>query len=78
MLHPPLDLDHIPLAGRDFKIHETISKFDLYDIYYWGEEKFVDGVDDIGLWDTNFPFYIFPKTCSHPELIRKFHSCYNP
>lgn len=35
-------------------------------------------MDDIGLQDTNFPFYIFPKTHSYPKLIRKFQSCYNP
>ena len=49
MVHPPLDLDHFPLADRDFKIHETLSEFDLFDIYYWWEEKLVDEVDDIGL-----------------------------
>lgn len=43
MVHPLVDLDQIPLANRDFKIHETISKFDLFDIYYWWEDKFVDG-----------------------------------
>jgi len=33
MVHPLLDLDHLPLADRDFKIHETLSEFDLFDIY---------------------------------------------
>lgn len=78
MVHPPLDLDHIPLVDRYFKIHETLSKFDLFDIYCWWEDKFVDEVDDIGLQDTNLPFYIFPKSHSFPELITKRHSCYNP
>lgn len=64
MVHPPVDLDHIPLGDRDFKIHETLSKFDLFDIYCRWEDKFVDEVDEIGLWDSNFLFYIFPKTHS--------------
>lgn len=49
MAHPPLDLDHILFADRDFKIHETLSEFDLFDIYCWWEDKFTDEVDDIGL-----------------------------
>ena len=73
MVHPPLDLDHIPLAHKDFKIHETLSEFYLFDIYCWWEDKFVEKMDDIGLWDTTLPFYNFPKTHSFPELIRKYH-----
>ena len=38
----------------------------------------MEEMDDIGLWDTNLPYYIFPKTQSCLELIRKCHSCYNP
>lgn len=34
MAHTPMDLDHIPLTDREFKIHETLSEFDLFDIYY--------------------------------------------
>lgn len=49
MVYPPLDLDHIPLAERDFKIHETLSEFDLFDIYCWWEDKFVEEMVDIGL-----------------------------
>ena len=49
MVHPPLDLDHIPLADSDFKIHDTLSEFDLFDIYCWWKDKFVDEVDDVGL-----------------------------
>jgi len=78
MVHPPVDLDHIPLVDKYFKIHETIFEFDLFDIYCWWEDKFVEETDDIGLWDTTFPFYIFPKTHSYPELIRKCQSSYNP
>jgi len=50
MMHPPMDLDYLPLADKDFKIHETLSKFDLFNIYYWWEDKFMEEMDDIGLW----------------------------
>ena len=49
MVHPPLDLDHIPLVDKDFKIHKTLSKFDLFGIYCWWEDKSIDEVDGIGL-----------------------------
>jgi len=78
MVHPPLDLDHLPLAYRDFKVHETLSEFDLFNLYCFWEDKFMEKTNDIGLWDINLPFYIFLKTQSCPELIRKCHSCYNP
>ena len=78
MFHPPLDLDHIPLVDKDFKIHETLLECDLFDMYSQWEDKFVDEVDEMGLWDTNLPFYIFPKTHNCPKLIKKCHSCYNP
>jgi len=42
------------------------------------EDKFVDGMDDIGLWDTNLSFYIFTKTHRCLELIIKCQSCYSP
>jgi len=25
MVHPPSDIDHLPLVEKDFKIHETLS-----------------------------------------------------
>ena len=78
MVHPPLDLDNLSLADMDFKIHETLSEFDMLKIYCWWEDKSIEDMDDIGFWDTNMPFYIFPRTNSCPELIRKCHSCYNP
>lgn len=78
MVHPPLYLDHLPLADRDSKIHETLSEFDLFNVYFWWEDKFMEEIDEIGLRDTNLPFYIFPKTQSCPKMIKKCHSCYNP
>ena len=30
LLHPPVDLDHIPLADRDYKIHETLFEFEIF------------------------------------------------
>jgi len=56
MVHPPMDLDNLPLANRDFKIHEALSEFDLFNVYRWWEDRFMEEMDDIGLCDTNLPF----------------------
>ena len=77
MVYPQVDLDHVALADKYYKIHETESNFYLFDVYCWLEDKLLDEVDDIGLWETKLPYYIFPKTHSYPEFIREFHACYD-
>ena len=42
MVYPQVDLDHLALVDRDFKIHEIESNFDLFDVYYWLEDKFLE------------------------------------
>jgi len=49
MVHPQLDLYHSLLADRDYKTHETLLEFDLFNIYYRWEDKFMEEMDDIGL-----------------------------
>ena len=52
MVFPQMDLDHTALEDRDYKIYEIESDFDLFDVYCWLEEKFLDEADDISLWET--------------------------
>lgn len=78
LLHPLVDLDHIPLVGRDYKIHEILCELELFEMYYLLEDKFIDKYDDIGLWEYNFPDYIFPHNHNAPEFIRKCQECYVP
>lgn len=65
-LHLPVDLDHILLVDNDYKIHETLCEFELFEMHYWLEDKFIDNSDDIRLWESNFPHYIFPHTHNAP------------
>ena len=58
LLPPTIDLDHIPLAGRKYKITETKCEFDLFELYCWFEDNFIDQTDEIGLWESNLPFYV--------------------
>ena len=50
LIHPPIDFHHIPLANKDYKIHEILCELDLFEMYCWLEDKFIDNFDDIGLW----------------------------
>ena len=34
LLHPSFDLDHKPLADKDYKIHEILCEFELFKMYY--------------------------------------------
>ena len=47
-------------------------------MYCWLEEKWIDKYDDIHLWESNLPHYIFPPTHSSPDFIRKCHASYFP
>ena len=63
LLHPPIDFHHIPLADKDHKIHETLCELELFELYCWLEDKFLDKSSDIGLWDSNLPPLYFS---THP------------
>ena len=49
----------------------------MFDVYCWLEDKFVEEDDEIDLWETQLPLYIFPKTHSFPKFIRKFQTYYD-
>ena len=38
----------------------------------------MDKKNEIGLWESNLPHYIFPQTFHSPEFSRKFQTCYIP
>jgi len=75
LIHPPIDFPHIFLADRDYKIHETLYEFDLFEMYCGIEDKFLNKSDDM---KSNFPHYIFPHTNNTHEFIKKCHGCYIP
>ena len=60
-LQPPVvDVEHTPLADKDFKISDIVTNFNLLELHYWSHDKFIDQADDIHLRDSNLPRYIFP------------------
>jgi hypothetical protein len=59
-LPPTVGLDRIPLADKDYLIADTKCDFDFTDLQSWLKEVFLDQSDEIGLWESNLPLYLFP------------------
>jgi hypothetical protein len=77
-LPPPVDLDKIHLADKDHLIADTRCEFDFVDLQSWLKEVFLDQRDEIGLWESNLPLYIFPQVHHFPEFTLKCQAHYLP
>jgi hypothetical protein len=77
-LPPPVDLDRIPLADKDYLIADTRCDFDFADLQSWLKEVFLDQSDEIGLWESNLPLYLFPQIHHFPEFALKCQAHYIP
>jgi hypothetical protein len=42
------------------------------------KEIFLDQSDEIGLWESNFPLYMFPQTYPFPEFVLRCQANYLP
>ena len=78
ILPPPVDLDHMPLADKDYKITESRCEFDLFELHTWLKDIFLDQSDEIRLWESNLPLYMFPQTYNFLEFALKCQACYSP
>ena len=47
LIPPSIDLDHIPLADRDYRINETLCDYDFMELYCWLEDKHTDKTHEI-------------------------------
>jgi hypothetical protein len=77
-LSPPVDLDKIPLVDKDILIVDTKCDFDFSDLQSWLREVFLDQSDEIGLWESNLPLYLFPQIHHFPEFTLKCQAHYIP
>jgi hypothetical protein len=77
-LPPPVDMEKIPLVDKDRLTSDTICDFDFLDLHSWLREVFLDQSDEIGLWESNFPLYLFPQIHHFLEFTLKFQAHYIP
>ena len=75
---PHLDIDHLPLADRDFQIKDTVSPSHLLKLHYWSKDKLLNQNDNNHLWESNFPKYLFPQVYQFPEIILLCQNHYIP
>jgi hypothetical protein len=73
---PPVDLDQIHLVDKDRLIADTVCSFDFSDLQSWLREVFLDQSDEIGLWESNLPLYLFPQVHHFPEFALKCQAHY--
>ena len=78
-LQPPVvDVEHTPLADKDFRISDHVIEFNLLELHCWSHDKSIDQADEVFLWESNFPKYIVPQTFQCREVIRICQTCYFP
>ena len=69
---PVVDLDHQQLIDHLYQISEINYEFYLHEIHNWLHQKHLDSSDEIGLWNSTLPQYIFPQV---PYFLEFFTSC---
>jgi hypothetical protein len=75
-LPPPVYLDKIHLANKDHLIIDMRCEFDFVDLWSWLKDIFLDQSDEIGLWESNLPLYLFPQVHHFPEFALKCQAHY--
>jgi hypothetical protein len=78
ILTPPIDLDHIPLVDKDYKITYMKCEFEFFELHFWIKDIFLDQSDEIGLCKSNFPLYMFPQTFHFLKFSLKCQDHYLP
>jgi hypothetical protein len=77
-LLPLVDLNRIPLVDKDYLTTDTKCDFDFANLQSWLKEAFLDQSDEIGLWESNLPLYLFPQIHHFLEFTLKFQAHYIP
>lgn len=73
-----LDLDHLPLADRDFQIRDTTAIELLLKIHCLSKDRYLNHRHDIGLSESNSPRYQFCQVHIFPEISHMCYACYVP
>ena len=68
---PHLNLDYLPLANRDFQIKVTVTNDLMIKIYCLVRDTHLNQADEIGLWESNLPKYVFPQVHCFPKIIHQ-------
>ena len=75
---PHRDLDHLPLADKDFQIKVTSIHESPLKLYYRYRDQYLNHADCIGLWESVLPKYQFPRVHIFLNIIHHCHMNYDP
>jgi len=75
---PHLDIDSLPLVDKYFQIKDISNSSHLLKLHCWSKDKFLNQNDDIHLWESNFPKYLFPQVYLFPKIIHFYQASYIP
>lgn len=70
---PHLDLDHLPLADKDFQIKDTSVHESHLKLYCRYKDQYLNHADKISLWESNLLKYQFPEVHIFLEIVYYFH-----
>ena len=71
-----IDLDHLPLADKDFQIKDTSINESPLKLYCWYKDQYLNHADKIGFWESNFPKYQFLEVHIFLEIVHYWHANY--
>lgn len=63
LIYPPVDIHHVHMADRDYKIHKTLCELDLFEMYCWLKDKYIEKSDDPTVGVKPTPLHL----SSHPQ-----------
>ena len=75
---PHRELDYLALVDRDFQIKDLSFSDSPLRIFFRCRDNYLNGLDTIGLWESNLPRYLFPSVHIFPEIVHFFHANYDP
>ena len=71
-------LDHLHLADKDFQIKDLAFDDTTLKLYCKYRDLYLNGADNISLWESNLPKYQFPSMHIFPDIVHECHANYNP
>ena len=74
---PHRDLDYLPLADKDVQIKDTSIQESPLKLYCRYKYQHLNHADKIGLWESIFPMYQFPRVHIFPEIVHYCHMNYS-
>lgn len=72
------DFDHIPLVDQYYKIAYIKCEFNLFNLHHWLKKTYLDQRDDINIWESLLPIFMFPQVHHFLDFIIWCQAKYNP